>query len=377
MKKKLLLLIICICSINVFAQKECKISIVCDTTIFLHDIKELANDTIYGDRAFGGSKDEYFKKNQVDPNGISSSWVNINRQNDSKGVRAICLKINYSSLPEAHNTLKFKKAFEANKGDWYPDPNNIIVLKIEKNKVETSISEGVSIPEDSNIENSEVEDTSNVITTMDYVLLLILGAVIIVLLLAWRNIIDLKKNCCNLHESLKKFEEFQIKQNQKNSEIQQLVSDYHIENIVVQKIKTIKDKKVEIPIQKEQNIFATNVTTKDASETRTKVVSKTSLDTENVVYNEIDNSFSIVKECDVQLFRIYSEGDQFYYTIIDDNQTREELLNMLNGFTNCINVVDSGNSKYSRVEPYQPGLLFKNGESYIVDTNNKLQIRLV
>lgn len=99
------------------------------------------------------------------------------------------------------------------------------------------------------------------------------------------------------------------------------------------------------------------------------------MDTDDVKYNHIDNSFSLGKP-DSRIFRIYCKEGNYYYTIIEDPVIRKELAGMLNSFEKCITSQPS-DSPADRIEPVKPGELRKEGDKFRVDVNNKLVVRFL
>ena len=97
------------------------------------------------------------------------------------------------------------------------------------------------------------------------------------------------------------------------------------------------------------------------------------MDTDDVKYNNVDNSFSMGKP-DSRIFRIYYKEGNYYYTIIEDLVIRKELAGMLNSFEKCITSQPS-NCPADRVEPVKSGKLIKDGNKFYVDVNNKLLVK--
>ncbi len=100
------------------------------------------------------------------------------------------------------------------------------------------------------------------------------------------------------------------------------------------------------------------------------------IDTDDVIYYPETQTFRI-ENTDFKIFRIYSEGDEYFYTIVDDHKTREELVDSATSYNSCLKISDSNNSKGSRVEPIKPGRLIKEGTTYRVDTSNMLELRII
>jgi hypothetical protein len=99
------------------------------------------------------------------------------------------------------------------------------------------------------------------------------------------------------------------------------------------------------------------------------------LDTDKVKYHPDSNSFTI-EDVDNPIFRIYSRGNDFFYTIVDDSATRQELVVIIPSYVGCI-TYQTTEGEASRVEPVSSGKLYKDGNSFIVDANNKLVVKFV
>lgn len=99
------------------------------------------------------------------------------------------------------------------------------------------------------------------------------------------------------------------------------------------------------------------------------------IDTDNVKFHLEDNSFTL-EESDKKIFRIYSKGGEFYYTIINDSAVREELIGMIQIFEGFLNLqLTAGEA--TRIEVVNDGKLRKDGNKFYVDANNKLDVKYV
>lgn len=97
------------------------------------------------------------------------------------------------------------------------------------------------------------------------------------------------------------------------------------------------------------------------------------MNTDDVKYDFVDNSFSLEKP-ETRIFRIYSDEGNYYYTIVEDLQIRKELAKVLKSYENCITSQPS-NCPADRVEPVKSGKLIKDGNKFHVDVNNKLLVK--
>lgn len=97
------------------------------------------------------------------------------------------------------------------------------------------------------------------------------------------------------------------------------------------------------------------------------------MNTDDVKYDFVDNSFSLGKP-ETRIFRIYSDEGNYYYTIVEDLEIRKELAKVLKSYENCITSQPS-NCPADRIEPVKSGKLIKNGNKFYVDVNNKLLVK--
>lgn len=97
------------------------------------------------------------------------------------------------------------------------------------------------------------------------------------------------------------------------------------------------------------------------------------MNTDDVKYDFVDNSFSLGKP-ETRIFRIYSDEGNYYYTIVEDLEIRKELAKVLKSYENCI-TSQSSNCPADRVEPVKSGKLIKDGNKFQVDVNNKLLVK--
>lgn len=97
------------------------------------------------------------------------------------------------------------------------------------------------------------------------------------------------------------------------------------------------------------------------------------MNTDDVKYDFVDNSFSLGKP-ETRIFRIYSDEGNYYYTIVEDLEIRKELAKVLKSYENCITSQPS-NCPADRIEPVKSGKLIKDGNKFHVDVNNKLLVK--
>ena len=97
------------------------------------------------------------------------------------------------------------------------------------------------------------------------------------------------------------------------------------------------------------------------------------IDTDNVIYDPNTNSFTI-GETNVRVFRIYCKEGNYYYTLVNDDNIRREIIGALRAFEKCLTVQPS--QVGSKLVPVDDGLLIKNGNTFFVDPNHKLNAQL-
>lgn len=102
-------------------------------------------------------------------------------------------------------------------------------------------------------------------------------------------------------------------------------------------------------------------------------LSTLTMNTDDVKYDFVDNSFSLGKP-ETRIFRIFSDKGNYYYTIVEDLEIRKELAKVLKSYENCITSQPS-NCPADRVEPVKSGKLIKDGNKFQVDVNNKLLVK--
>lgn len=97
------------------------------------------------------------------------------------------------------------------------------------------------------------------------------------------------------------------------------------------------------------------------------------IDTEIVNYIPESNSFKVGGVND-GIFRIYSKDGACYYTIVNNDNIRREIIGALPAFEKCISIQPS-QSGGSMLVPIIDGKLIKDGNTYFVDSNHKLIVQ--
>lgn len=107
--------------------------------------------------------------------------------------------------------------------------------------------------------------------------------------------------------------------------------------------------------------------------TKPVVGDEVAIDTDDVMYNPNDNSFSL-KQTDLKIFRVFSRNGEYYYTIVDNPAVRREMTGLIQSFQNCISYIVTGHESVS-IEPVTEGKLRKDGNKFYVVS--KLKVKFV
>lgn len=349
----------------------CKITVKTDCQVYVHNLGLI--DAIYGD-----------KKNDIQYGG--DSFDTVYRDKGIPGVKilhengCILLEITYDSLSKGTNEIKLCKAI--NKGDslnpnYCPDKdgNEIkydILISIEKENI-LDFSGSVSGLDCDTIEGGDDNRNGGEEEKASYPKwLLLLGALALLLLLLCyflfkpnKRIKKLEADFLNLQDEVKS-----LKNNQQNTQYTRLkdrelpdtMTTEAIQTFVASQIQSLKDQLISTPNPPDPS-----------QKPRPEPLVSPVLDTDKVKYHPDSNFFSI-EEVDNPIFRIYSRGNDFFYTIVDDSATRQELVGIISTYAGCV-TLQTTEGEASRIEPVSSGRLYKDGNRYLVDTNNKLIVR--
>jgi len=194
----------------------------------------------------------------------------------------------------------------------------------------------------------------------------------IFLLLVRKEIIKLKKQIRNIKDTLKS-----VKKEPCSKEKVQLSSIPIVPALSKEEIEALIDEKIRMMQKEIVAPEAVVLKTNDSNNPQTEIKQKEiySVDTTDVKYNQSDNSFSLEKS-DVPIWRIYSQNDDLYYTIVDDESIREGMATSIETFKGCI-TYQSSDQIAQRIEPVTDGKLIRCGDKLLVDENNKLEVRFV
>ncbi len=393
MKMRILTYIVClVCSIQMSATNQSgksTINVDKDTTICLNKLSEKdslkyiygtpyqnGNKTCY----YGGDEDKYFNKNVVEPNKNSGIFID---RNISDGIK---LQVTYDSLNDTVSLIFPYAYYKNNQDGWCPDSTNKIKIELVKIFKKEDHEEGPDSTGDepttpSQESQSEVLSLDELLSKPYMAIFLILVIMLFFLLSLKIKLNKILKNNKNegkggeldkkieiISEQLQKLKMTQLTEEDVNKLINKTISE---STTVLSKddiIKLINDK-VATPITN------TPINTNEIHHgTPVKKKKGVSINTDNVVYNWDNNSFS-VGETEMKIFRIFSRENDFFYTLIDNEGLRDELLGIISSYDNCVNVLANSNGKHLTVE--KEGKLIKDGNNFIVDSNNKLTLKLV
>ena len=393
MKTKLAILF-CVVALQVSAQNPSIIEINSDSTFLLRDVLNLSDGQhLYGEKSgrtqYGGDNDRYFNNHQVTVN--QKPGIEISRDS----VNQIQVKITYNKLSEDTVSLAFFMAVNKNsspkKPDWCPDKSNKVSLLIIKVKNEPKSNSGVvpgsHEPEESKSEESKSEESKSEESGFSQGICgwfnqqrwnLTIGAFLILTLSFISYVILIRKALRRKSETMSSFKKQMesmeseieslrtlIKESKTNSNAK--ISSESLTRSEIEKI--IEDKLSQKQLAEPAVI---SVSTKDQNK---KPILVENIDTSEVVWNSEDLSFKIGIP-DMQIFRIYSRGNHYFYTIVSDEETRKELVSMISSFS-AFYTSESTLSNARRVEPLEDGKLIKEGDIYRVDPNNKMKVRFV
>ena len=372
------------CINNAFGQNQKEIVVSGDSVIIVGDLFP-EGIKIYGDKVkdvqYGGNNSTYFKQHQCDPN-QGKEGVEVFQNEDNR----VALKVTFDKLAE-NTDIKIYPAInkgEEGKPNYCPDSDNIITFSIKKKVV--NVNELINTPvtgaanytpaATTEADNDPGEDVGKE-ETASYPKWLLLAALILLFICLYflfkytkKKIKKLKADCSKLQDEVnglkKRIVQNNNLQNSRQEEIKRpdTMTREEIQAFVVSQIKYALSQMPTVSPVYEQ-----------PKEPAKQQDFSTVLDTDKVKYHSDSNSFTI-ENVENPIFRIYSSGNDFFYTIVDDSATRQELVGIIPSYAGCI-TYQTTEGEASRVEPVSPGKLYKDGNSFLVDTNNKLVVRFV
>lgn len=386
----------------------------------LSAIQESIKTKIYGADNKGVQKFEENYDTKIKKNGIGLSYDTING-----GI----ITIEYDKLVEETNVLTFFEGHETikdNKTDWAPIKNKIISITIKKTTPVSPV--GGNTPNGGNkgqikgtednpysnfdqkypnkpiipqynsggIDNSSaiktheeyqddfLQETKKIVTdhhkrlnasktggkSIDFFpYLLSLLALALALLSYLRNNKKTKRLKKDYSELLQKMDDLSrktINNNAPSVSSTPTMSPDEIKSFIMQEINQLKTS-LSSASSSNQNGYQPS-----PSEQVKKEIS----DTDDVKWNQAGRFFTIEPMGKNKIFRIYQQRGEYYYTIVDDDEIRQEIAGMLQSFDWCISYQSIGSSA-KRIEPVKPGKLRKVGDKFYVDPNNKLLVKFL
>lgn len=343
-------------------QNRTEIEVFRDCEIIIADIAPKGKDTIYGDCVndvtYGGENELSFKDNQVSPNKDEEGIKICRNQN-----KRVVLSVKYEDLEEAEIEI-------ATARDSVPEdtsvrfyPGNSFKILVKKNRMEGNASD---------------KELHGILPLFIVLLVGLFGGFL--LLRQNRKVLkelsklsaefsDLKKVMNSLETKTKiQVDAPQITQ-QKDVE-RNSMTDEDIKRFIVAQIKNSQTQFFPSTLQ-------TTVAANSNVDLTANPVKKEELvtDTDNVKFHLDDNSFTL-EQTDQKIFRIYSKGGEFYYTIVNDSAVREEFSCMIQTFGGFLNYLSTGGEATS-IEVVNDGKLRKDGNKFYVDANNKLVVKFV
>lgn len=94
-----------------------------------------------------------------------------------------------------------------------------------------------------------------------------------------------------------------------------------------------------------------------------------------VSYDPTDKSFRIERN-EMSIFKIYSRGEHYFYTLVEKEDIRRELMGLLSSYTGCIEW-ELKSKAPQRVIPVKDGRLRKDGNKFCIITSELLKVELV
>lgn len=401
MKNKVLAIVILLCclhTIYVFGKStqgykvttrsdleaEIEVSRDCKNIVIAREI--VPNINVYGDSIngiiYGGENDQRFNNKQVIPN-KNIKGIKIDRVDGR-----VVLSVKFDDLSKTSEIYiflaEYKDTTSGKVPGYYPGERFKIVVK--KNENEDTIDEDSDLRE---IVNNLEKDIDQLKENMEgsgkesHGILPLFIALFIGLLVGYllfkqnrkvleklsdefsdlKKIVDNGKKEDDVHGDSHHTESQEDKM--KNS-----MTDEDIKRFIVEQIKSLQT-------QFSPSTLQTTISDNSNMVTVINPVKKEEqfIDTDNVKFHLEDNSFTL-EQSDQKIFRIYSKGGEFYYTIINDSAVREELIGMIQIFEGFLNLqLTAGEA--TRIEVVNDGKLRKDGNKFYVDANNKLDVKYV
>lgn len=384
------------------------ISVTGDCEIVVADLVP-KGEAVYGDKVgeniYGGKSDELFNKHQA-PSNDEVKGIKIYRNSNGR----VMLKITYSELEDLSelDPSELKEDFLNSKrprgiciylAKWDEKqgycPNLPFFIIINKcapgENTEATTEAGGSQQEDirsyindiitthigsasesSQSEVSQLKDIDKELHDALPLLITLLIGLFLGYLLFKQNrkaLKKLSKECSDLKNAVANLEKNNVQAVSHQATPQKdSMTEEEIKRFVVQQIKSLQTQFAPSQLQPSS---AVNPNVSPAAKPAKKEEQAT--DTDNVKYHQDDNSFTL-EQGGIKIFRIYSKGGEYYYTIVNDSTVREELIGTLQTFEGCL-TYQTTDGVAKRIEPVKDGKLRKDGNKFYVDVNNKLVVK--
>lgn len=183
-----------------------------------------------------------------------------------------------------------------------------------------------------------------------------------------KEISGLEKKMTNLNSKMNEQAQDRLKLSHKEKTIDTM-SRIEIQKFVVEQIRSIRTPQVQQPTEIHNQ-------EKPQRESIQIPQQNLSINTDQVKYHDADMPYFSLEQTQTPIFKIFTQGEDYYYTIVDDPTIREEIVGMIQGYEGCLTYQTSAGMA-KRIEPVSPGKLRRDGDKFYVDANNKLIVKYV
>lgn len=347
---------------------------------------------------------------------LNHDWNNYIQRNDTQGI---CLNLQYQDLPEILEISFYGSIhYGTVKDGWCADKNSIYKLKViktTKSEEEDTLSSLASKTGETvdglASDHKSAEHVLFRIGELDITLPILLECIAVfavislfVLIFARINSLNKKLNRLNTDVKVKEHEsgipgkdiyavingsdvQAYIKkiiakstedyiQSRKPVFAQPEIDVVKIKEVILAQVKseiqTIIAGQIENYLQNRQSVSEQPAVEKPSQISEIK---QPEFRTTKVQYYPDSNSFIISENSQNEIFELYSENGEYYYTIVNDPVLRKEMLGILPSYRQCIEIRQDSPT-ISDVEVIRDGKLIKNGDVYNIDSGCVLQLSL-
>lgn len=383
-----------------------------DSTIVVQSLIENSKNILYGDYVNGRHQGGTTKKGEFNDNfnkyvrtSSDSAAIEINVEKN----QPISIKIHYSQLPDSH---------EINKVFYYSDNGNpkensglCVVIKkknLDSDGQKAADSDGQKAVDSGGLEatdsgdqkvanlggekavDSDEPSLGAVLLTFvfDYrfigLILFILVIILFIRISILGNRVKMLKEQIE-NQAREPFEAVKNLSDKKEISNTTSISQEDIVLIVNELLSQYMS-----AVEKQQETFNTltevqndlNVITRSNGEQviTTQEINSQLIEGENLIsnevsYNPVDKSFSI-EENEMSIFKIYSRGENYFYTLEEKEEIRKELIGVLASYSGCIES-ELKSKTPQRVTPIKDGRLRKDGNKFYIISSELLKVELV